>query len=428
MNKSVSVSSQTPISRPDSGELASPLWFFRFFAVYAVYTLVMLGVLYVDFFGHLWAPDTSWNSIAYRLFLGLVLVPAGIAISLLVLRRTHRNVTGLFLLINAVSVMTTSLRVDSPLQVLTNWTNAAGVGIWLLPLYFPDGTVYPQRFRKWIRLHSVFTAIFFAGAVFFNPTVEIQLGGGQVFQATNPLLVPLPHSLLAFGGTIQALFFFSTVLLMFPSVVLRFRASKGIVRQQIKVFVWAFAFLISVFIIFLPFFSSPPAAWQDNRYGFLTPFLVFFSAILFPAVPFAVVGYAILRHKLYDIDIIIRRTLQYGAITGLLALVYFGGVALFQSLFGVLTGEESPLAVVISTLAIAALFTPLRKRVQIFVDRRFYRQKYDAERTLERFSETMRDEVDLDRMTVELVAAVESTMQPEHVGLWIARQQADDLK
>ena len=215
------------------------------------------------------------------------------------------------------------------------------------------------------------------------------------------------------------------MLLIIPSVILRFRASRGLVRQQIKVFVWAFAILVGLFIFWLPFGATN---LYDNQFGVLTPLFIFYDAIFFPVMPFAVVGYTILRHKLYDIDIIIRRTLQYGGITALLALVYFGGVALFQSLFSAVTGEKSPLAVVISTLAIAALFTPVRKRVQVFVDRRFYRQKYDAERTLERFSETMRDEVDLDRMTVELVEAVETTMQPEHVGLWIARQQADDLK
>ena len=139
---------------------------------------------------------------------------------------------------------------------------------------------------------------------------------------------------------------------------------------------------------------------------------------------------AILRYRLFDIDLIIRRTVTYSIITILLTGVYFGVVTLLQNAFVSVMGQESPLAMVISTLAIAALFTPLRKRVQNFVDRRFYRQKYDAERTLEQFSETMRDEVDLDRMTVELVEAVEVTMQPEHVVLWLAPEsyQRSDAK
>ena len=128
---------------------------------------------------------------------------------------------------------------------------------------------------------------------------------------------------------------------------------------------------------------------------------------------------AILRYRLFDIDLIIRRTVTYSIITILLTGVYFGGVALLQNAFVSVMGQESPLAMVISTLVIAALFTPVRRRVQVFVDRRFYRQKYDAERTLEEFSQTMRDEVDLDRMTVELVDAVEATMQPQQVSLWL---------
>jgi hypothetical protein len=128
---------------------------------------------------------------------------------------------------------------------------------------------------------------------------------------------------------------------------------------------------------------------------------------------------AILRYRLFDIDLIIRRTLVYSILTALLALTYFGLVTLSQSLTQQMMGEQSPLVVVLSTLVIAALFTPLRRRVQSFVDRRFYRQKYDAQRTLDAFAATLRDEVDLDRMTGELVAVVEKTIQPEQIGLWL---------
>ena len=128
---------------------------------------------------------------------------------------------------------------------------------------------------------------------------------------------------------------------------------------------------------------------------------------------------AITRYRLFDIDLIIRRTLQYSLLTGLLALVYFGGTVLLQGVFSRTTGGSStPLVTVISTLAIAALFHPLRKRVQVFIDRRFYRQKYDAEKVLAAFSTTLRDEVDLDRLTKSILEVVEETMQPAHLSLW----------
>jgi hypothetical protein len=127
----------------------------------------------------------------------------------------------------------------------------------------------------------------------------------------------------------------------------------------------------------------------------------------------------VLRSHLFDIDVLINRTLVYGSLTAMLIGLYFGGIVVLQLLFIVLTGEKSTLAVVASTLVIAALFNPLRRRTQSFIDRRFYRNKYDAAKTLEAFSATLRNETDLDALSDDLVGVVRETMQPEHVTLWL---------
>jgi low affinity Fe/Cu permease len=132
------------------------------------------------------------------------------------------------------------------------------------------------------------------------------------------------------------------------------------------------------------------------------------------------IGIAVLRHNLWGVDIVIRKTLVYTVLTALLALVYFGIVVLLQALFGRLAGvEQSTLAVVVSTLVIAALFTPLRRRIQDAIDRRFYRKKYNAQQVLAQFAVTARDETDLDALLAELVRVVDETLQPEHVSVWL---------
>jgi hypothetical protein len=140
-------------------------------------------------------------------------------------------------------------------------------------------------------------------------------------------------------------------------------------------------------------------------------------------IPIAM-GIAVTRYRLYEIDLIINRTLVYGSLTAMLVALYFVGIVLLQRVFVLLTGEQSTLAVVASTLLIAALFTPLRRRIQGFIDRRFYRRKYDTRKTLEAFSAQLRNETDLDALSGDLVSVVWETMQPAHVSLWLRPEPA----
>jgi hypothetical protein len=208
------------------------------------------------------------------------------------------------------------------------------------------------------------------------------------------------------------------------SLVLRFRRSEGEVRQQIKWLAFAASFMGSVYLLimgggFIDWLISAPGTQSDlgtqTLWGALLEDVMLLS---FAGVPVAI-GFAILRYRLYDIDLVINRTLVYGSLTATLALLYVGSVVFLQYASRALTGGESQLAIVASTLGIAALFTPLRRRIQILIDRRFYRRKYDAVKTLEEFSMKLRDETDLDTLGGDLMSLVRETMQPEHVSLWL---------
>jgi hypothetical protein len=184
-------------------------------------------------------------------------------------------------------------------------------------------------------------------------------------------------------------------------------------RQQLKWFAYAAAMFASgIVLIVIPLAVDTPSWYVRAATA------VFTAAGT--AIPIAI-GIAILRYRLYDIDLLINRTLVYGSLTVMLTLVYFGGVATTQAIFRALTGQEQQpqLAIVASTLVIAALFNPLRGRIQSFIDRRFYRSKYDARKTLEGFSAKLRDETDLEALNTELVGVVRETMQPAHASLWL---------
>jgi hypothetical protein len=195
------------------------------------------------------------------------------------------------------------------------------------------------------------------------------------------------------------------------SLVVRRLYATGVVRQQTKWFTYASAVAASGAI--LQYIISEPLelVWL----GEVAYALVLIGLVCIPIA----MGVAITRYRLYDIDIIINRTLVYGSLTAMLVALYFVGIVVLQRVFVLLTSEKSTLAVVASTLLIAALFNPLRRRIQSFIDRRFYRRKYDAAKTLQGFSAQLRDETDLDALSDDLVGVVRETMQPAHVSLWL---------
>jgi hypothetical protein len=298
------------------------------------------------------------------------------------------------------------------------WVPTVGLlGIYLL-LLFPDGRLPSTRWRS---------LAWFSGAVIVSLSVTEGLAPGPL---ENQRGVRNPFGLEEYPWLADAVWI---ILPLLPlcifasavSLIVRYRRSTGEVRQQIKwiAFVASFAGLVYLSAMASPFIFAPemlggggklppPPLWFE---------LLFSVAVLsFAGVPVAI-GFAVLRYRLYEIDTLINRTLVYGALTSSLALVYFGGVAITQTIFRAFTAQEQQpqLAIVISTLVIAALFNPLRRRIQGFIDRRFYRRKYDAAKTLEAFSAKLRDETDLDALSNDLVGVVRETMQPAHVSLWL---------
>ncbi len=289
----------------------------------------------------------------------------------------------------------------TPLVAAVAWAsslvgNIGFISLVFVPLLFPDGRPPSRRWRPvlWL-IASVVTLTVVSFAFTPGPLAEYP-------SVKNPFgiegLQPVFTFLSAAAGPV-GLF---CVLASVASLIVRFWYSRGDEREQLKWFTYAIALGLSSLVLNGIF---PDLAWLIGGLGTA-------------ALPVAI-GIAVVKYRLYDIDVIINRTLVYAALTASLVLVYFGGVVALQYVFRALTGGKSQLAVVASTLIIAALFNPLRRRVQAIVDRRFYRKKYDAAKTLEAFGARLRDETDLDDLSGHLVEVVRETMQPAHVSLWL---------
>jgi len=389
-----------------------PRWIFRVHLLLLLPALIAAAYLAVDIVVHLVRADliTSISQIV-QLGIGLVIGPLTIGVGLFCVRRVRGNVVGPILALwgcGIIDIISDGINLPSNQWVVAYRVVYAGV-IWpacfFLFSYFPDGKVYPRRFGNTIDGLVLFT---YTLAILSGLSQEAGFGNRGHNLAFIAVLEPL-HTLAVVGNGAGAVV---GLLFSLISLTLRFRATSTHVRQQIK---WLLVGLLPVVLLAFPSLLLQQVPTFE-RVGVFLGKLVAFWLMTFPVVA---IGNALLRHRLYDIDIIIRRTLVYSLLTTLLAGVYFGGVVVLQALLRPLTGEGTDLAIVASTLAIFILFQPLRLRLQAVIDRRFYRRKYDGAQTIQAFAAQVRDEVDVSRLSDEMVRVVHETLQPAAVSLWI---------
>ncbi len=287
-----------------------------------------------------------------------------------------------------------------PAQPLVNLLYAIPTVLFVvLPFIFPNGRFVP-RWTGWIMPPMLVATVL----TVYLPQLGARIGN-QLYSLA--LLV------------IFAIWF---VLAVYSTVYRYRRVSGSAERQQTK---WVITGMLGTFLLFIPFTAVllwfPPDTATPQRLAFMV--LVFTPTYLLSYICLPLgVAFAVLRYRLWDIDVIVRKTLIYTVLTGLLALVFFGVVTLVSGLVSGVTGQQSALAVVVSTLVIAALFNPLRRRVQEGIDRRFYRKKYDAQQVLARFGQTARNETDLDALLAELTGVIQETLEPESISIWLKRQ------
>jgi hypothetical protein len=347
----------------------------------------------------------------------------------LVASREPRNAVGWLLLTIALSFACTSfadayiLTAGRPFVVAVAWVDTWVWYLWLypaaiaLPLVFPDGKLISPRWRlvMWTGIVALLLGI--ASAAFKAGPLDEEMPGDPV----NPVGIGgAAGRLLSAAGGIGNVLVLVSFLLAGASLIVRLRRSSGRARQQLKWFAYAGALAVAgltlaMFDVFNESLGGTPTPTWSQVVGGVGWSVTLGSLLL--GIP-AAIGIAMLRHRLYGIDVVINRTLVYGSLTVLLGATYLVLVLGLRVVLTPLTGQ-SDLAVAASTLAVAALFRPLRARVQHVVDRRFFRSRYDAERTLQGFSAQLRSEIDLESLGIDLREVVSDTMHPEHVSLWL---------
>ena len=291
------------------------------------------------------------------------------------------------------------------------WVPPIGLMGTFLILLFPDGHLPSPRWRKLAWLSGAAMTLSFLAILFAPGNFGVESGHPEM---ENPLGIEGLRPFM--GAAFSAIALIPLCILgSAVSLIQRFRRARGHERLQLKWLAAAGGVVASVYLIVMAGALSQliagrePSVWND-----VVGAIVIYMFVLIPVA----IGVAILKHRLYDIDLIINRALVYGLLTAGLTIAYLVMVTLFQNVLRPVTGQ-SELAVAGSTLAVAALFRPSRLRTQAFIDRRFYRTKYNAEHTLETFSAKLRDEIDLDALSSELVRLVADVMEPEQVSLWL---------
>jgi hypothetical protein len=350
----------------------------------------------------------------------IILTAFAVLGALIISRQPHNRIGWLLMLPVLARIIPVELIAASPPQTLTlGWWFFIWFAGWawmplvfpilLLPLHFPTGRPPTPKWRWVNRLAwGMWVLLAFVTAV---PTSFV--GFDHLHNPIGFLPPELPEQVWS-----SAPWSLSLLLIALTSVIslfVRYRRAPAVERQQIKWLLYAcLLFAISYGLVVTNGFTGA------NRINDVVLDLLFYSAVLAFA---GAIGIAILRYQLFDIDVIIRKTVQYGVVTAVLALVYFGTIILLQSLLGQATDEQSPIIIVLSTLLIAALFNPLRRRVQDVIDRRFFRKKYDAAQVLADFAQTARDEVDMEALQAELLRVVQETLQPESIAVWFKQSE-----
>ncbi|MDP9069069.1 MAG: hypothetical protein M3N53_12095 [Actinomycetota bacterium] len=353
----------------------------------------------------------------------MFLVPGFATVGAVVASRSNNRIGWLYLGLGVVASLTLfAAQLDERVQ-LGGWQMhsvrplAAWLGNWTWPLnyvllglsllLFPDGHL-PSRGWRWVaRTFVVCWGLVIFGTMFQSE--QLVLGDPEGEAVPNPVAIPGVTEAFDVLGLVLMPLAIATLGAAALAPVVRYRSGDSTERQQIR---WLAYTLLAVIVVVSV--GGLVSLFSSSVGGAIMSLSVLIVTVGIPVA----VGMAILRYRLYDIDVVINRALVYAVLTAALAAVYLGIVVVMQRLLGSFT-EESDLAVAASTLAVAALFRPLRSRIQAFIDQRFYRRKYDARRTLDSFSSRLRDTVDLDSLSNELVEVVGETMQPAHVSVWI---------